>query len=313
MLEITPITTATAEIAQRIQRCLATSGMLAHRRRCYEDARLVTLADVQELLAQSALTTWLLRADDEVQGFAVTAIVNRGDARMGQLHFFVAHPAADHYAAEMLLTRLQQYWSDERVTAIRQARLDPISGIFRGEQDRALLALFAARGFVVGEVAGNMEIDARAFGWTEASQARADVLHARGITIRPANATDARGISALNHAEDLALWDYHLQATTVFERMHVAVHVGRIVGYANFFAARWDTDLPEFGPLLVASEHRKAGLGRVLTERALQYARIHGKQRVRLSTLRPTFAFYRALGFEVTVTWQEQLWKELRD
>jgi predicted N-acetyltransferase YhbS len=162
-------------------------------------------------------------------------------------------------------------------------------------------------------VAGNLESAVPHFRWTEKLQANDDALHTHGVDIRPAREADAATIRLLNHAEGLALWDYHLQATTLFERMHVAVHAGRIVGYANFFAARWDTALPEFGPLLVATEYRKTGLGSGLTARALQYAQAQGKQRVRLSTLRPTFAFYRPLGFEVTVTWQEQLWKKLRD
>jgi predicted N-acetyltransferase YhbS len=296
--------TTTADAA-RIHQCLVASGMLVHRRRCYEDVRHVTLADVQELLAQPALTTWSLLDGDDAQGFAITSIVNA----VGRLHFFVVRPDTDLHAAEMLLTHLQHHWTDERVTLIRQTRLDPISGVFRVEQAREWLTLFAEHGFVAGEIAGNMECALSQFHWTEKLQASDEALRARDIIIRPACVDDAPAISALNHAEGLALWDYHLRATTVFERMHVAVRAGHVVGYANFFAARWDTELPEFGPLLVAGAYRKTGLGSVLTARALLHAQAQSKQRVRLSTLRPTFAFYRPLGFEVTVMWQEQLSK----
>ena len=98
-------------------------------------------------------------------------------------------------------------------------------------------------------------------------------------------------------------------AANTLELMQVAEQDGQIVGYANFFASRWDTALPEFGPLLVAADRRGLGLGSVLTARAMQFARANGKRRVRLSTLR--FDFYRALGFEVTVTWHEQMRRDL--
>ncbi len=296
---------ATDDDAPLIHRCLIATGALVHRRRCYEDSRLIRLADVQEMLAQPGIMVWLAMDGDEAHGFAAVSGGHEGTRRIGRLHFFVVRPDAPRDTAARLLDHWLGAFADQQVPRVRQARLDPVSGVFRLEQDRDLLDLFAARGFSAGEVAGNMEMDVQDLRWSESPEAR-------GVTFRAGRADDLPSLSTLNRAEGLPHWDYHVRATLAadgFERMQVAEHNGSIIGYANFFAARWDSPLPEFGPLLVASAYRGMSIGRALTARAIQYAHAHGVCRVRLSTMSNHFNFYRALGFEVTVTWQEQLWK----
>ena len=317
---------ASGDLSANLHNFLLTAGSLVHRRRRCEGSHLVTLADVQGLLAHPAVAQGIIllaSEGDDLQGFAVASMVGEPAAPVGRLHFFVVQPASAHMLAEQLLDHLLARFAGYGVSTIYQARLDPISGVFRVEQDRDMIALLRSRGFADGPVAGNMEADVQDFRWTDRLQSNAAAAEAKGVLVRAGRAEDVPAIQALNRAEGLPEWDYHLDATLRAARYDLllvaedcsdasaASHDGPIVGYANYFASSWGTELPEFGPLLVASPYRRMGLGSVLTARAVQHARTNGKQRVRLSTMANRFDFYRALGFEVTVTWQEQLWKTM--
>jgi GNAT superfamily N-acetyltransferase len=282
-----------------------------HYGRCYDDSRRVPLADFEQSLAQSdPLRIFLASEGDLPLGFVAASIAPAPEGPVGRIHFFVVRPDAESSVAPSLLDRALDWFDREHASRVRQQRLDPVSGVLRTEQDRHLIDLLHARGFASGPVAGNMEIETAQFRRTDKLRAQADSAAAAGIKIRLARAEDIPAVRALNRQEGLALWDYHLDAmlaASAVERLLVAEQRGAIVAYANFLAARWDTDLTEFGPLLVSTPLRSLGLGSVLTAKALECALAHGKQRVRLSTLR--FDFYRALGFAVTVTWQEQMKK----
>ena len=306
------VSAAALDDVAAIQRCLGASGMLVHHRRCYEDSALVTLADVEDLLVRPGLCTWLLQDGAAVQAVATTSVGDEDSGRVGYLHLFVVRPDASSHTAVRLLQHLLGQWLEPPVALIRQARLDPLSSVFRIEQDRALLDLFASCGFEAGEVTGNMQTDAEDFRWNEHLQDSVDGLAAHAIRLRSGRADDLAGLRALHRAEGLSLWDTHLDATRAagqFEPLQIAERNGQIIGYANFFAGRWQSALPEFGPMLVSASERGQGMGRVLAARALQYAQAHGKRRLRLSTRASKFDFYRALGFEVALTWHEQLHK----
>jgi predicted N-acetyltransferase YhbS len=293
----------------RLWPCLRDSGMLVQRRRCIEDSSAVTQADVAELLRQPGpLHALEVRAGAETIAFSLVSLASEAVEPVGQLHGFFSQAGACLETAAELLDRTLQWFDAHGAGLVRQARRDPLSGVLRCEQDRRLIGLLQARGFALGPVAANMQTDAAQFHWTERMCAQAEALAKSGMSLRRGGAADAPAIQALNRREGLPAWDYHveaLQAVSGFDLLHVALHGDELVGYAGFFAARWSTPLPEFGPLLVASSLRGRGIGRVLTARALDFARAQGKRLVRLSTLR--FDFYRALGFELTVTWQEQM------
>lgn len=298
-----------SEVSRETFTCLRASGMLVHHGRCYEDAQSVPFGAFVQALAQTGLV-YVCRATEAgpVLAFSAARLGLTPDGTIGHILFFVVRPDASLEAASALLDRLLAWFESAQVTHVRQARLDPVSSVLRVEQDRQLIGLLLSKGFAPGPVAGNMQIDMAQFGWTGKLRAQAEAVQAAGITVRHAQPDDVPAVRALNAQEGLALWDYHVEAmlaANAVERLLLAEQNGRLVGYANFLAARWDSHLTEFGPLLVASDVRGRGLGSVLTARALDFAREHAKQRVRLSTLR--FDFYRALGFQVTVTWRETM------
>jgi predicted N-acetyltransferase YhbS len=298
-----------SEVSRETSACLRASGMLVHHGRCYEDARSVPFEAFAQALNQTELVHVCLASEaGPMLGFSAASIGQTPDGSVGRIHFFVVRPDASLEVASALLDRVCAWFESARVTQVRQSRLDPVSSVLRVEQDRQLIDLLLSRGFAPGSVAGNMEIDTAQFGWTDTLRAQAEAVQTAGITVRHARPDDVPAVRALNAQEGLALWEYHVDAmlaANAVERLLVAEQNGTLVGYANFLAARWDSNLTEFGPLLVASTVRGFGLGSVLTARALDFAREHAKKHVRLSTLR--FDFYRALGFQVTVTWRETM------
>ena len=69
-----------------------------------------------------------------------------------------------------------------------------------------------------------------------------------------------------------------------------------------------DSETAELKRLFVRPAHRHAGLGRMLTEAALEEARKLGYARVRLDTvasMREATALYRALGFQDIAAYRE--------
>jgi GNAT superfamily N-acetyltransferase len=290
-------------------RCLQASGMLVHHGRCYEDARCVPFAAFTRALAQLARMQIFSAGNERTpDGFIAVSITQSPAGAVGHIHFIVMRPDTDVRTAGSLLDRALTWCEQAGALKVRQARIDPVSSTLRVEQDRHLIDLLTSRGFAPGAVAGNMEIETSQFAWSDKLKAQTASVRAAGISIRQAKLDDVPAVRALNAQEGLALWDYHVDAMVAADavgRLLLAEQHGRLVGYANFLAARWDTDLTEFGPLLVATDLRGAGLGSVLTAHALNYARDCRKKRLRLSTLR--FDFYRALGFQTTVTWRESM------
>jgi GNAT superfamily N-acetyltransferase len=298
-----------SEVSRETFTCLRASGMLVHHERCYEDARSVPLEAFAQALDQTEFVQ-VCRATEAgpVLGFSAASIGQAAGGSVGRIHFFVVRPDASLEVASALLDRALAWFESAKVAHVRQSRLDPVSSVLRVEQDRHLIDLLLSRGLAPGSVAGNMQIDMAQFGWTNKLRAQAEAVQAAGITVRHARLEDVLAVRTLDAQEGLALWDYHVDAmlaANAIGRLLVAEQNSTLVGYSNFLAARWDSDLTEFGPLLVASNVRGLGLGSVLMAQALDFAREHARQRVRLSTLR--FDFYRALGFQVTVTWRESM------
>ncbi len=136
----------------------------------------------------------------------------------------------------------------------------------------------------------------------------------RQIAIRPAVHEDARAITALS-----AQLGYPSAAEKVRSRLESVLHCqddavwvaetaeARVVGWVHVSVRRLVESDPEaeIGGLVVDEEHRGSGAGRLLMERAEQWARAKGLPSVylRSNVLRQAaHAFYLKLGYQLVKT-----------
>jgi len=136
----------------------------------------------------------------------------------------------------------------------------------------------------------------------------------RPIAIRPATGEDAEAIAALSSP-----LGYPSAAEKVRSRLESLLHrpddavwvaetaEARVIGWVHVSVRRLVENDPEaeIGGLIVDEEHRGSGAGRLLMERAEQWARAQGLPSVylRSNVLRQAaHAFYTKLGYQVVKT-----------
>lgn len=134
---------------------------------------------------------------------------------------------------------------------------------------------------------------------------------AEGFEIRLAHSDEAPAVPAIERAAAAAFAPWGLDAlfasaTTPLEvlaeaqaRDHllVAVHGGRVIGFAMISRVDWHAHLDELG---VHPEHGRRGVGRALLDAALERAHAEGRTRMTLATMRAipfNGPWYQRLGF----------------
>ncbi|HUU12152.1 MAG TPA: GNAT family N-acetyltransferase [Terriglobia bacterium] len=131
------------------------------------------------------------------------------------------------------------------------------------------------------------------------------------IRIRPANPDDAERIAAL--ATQLGYPSTPAQVASRLERLlrddehaiFVAAQSALVVGWVHVFEKHLLESEPEaeIGGLVVDENHRRAGAGKLLMERAEEWARSRGLKSVYLRSnviRKEAHAFYEKLGYHVS-------------
>ncbi len=135
------------------------------------------------------------------------------------------------------------------------------------------------------------------------------------MRIRSATEADVEAIAALSgelgypaRSEDVGRRRSQMAAAEG-HAVYVAEDAGSVLGWIHVFGAlRLESEpFAELGGLVVAEAHRGRGIGRLLCERASQWARESGFQALRVRTRaerEATHRFYRHVGFRLAKTQQ---------
>lgn len=145
------------------------------------------------------------------------------------------------------------------------------------------------------------------------------------ITIRRANIDDAEAIanilnSVVDERKYTSLRKFSVEEEREYinsldkrEAIFVAIKDGKIVGFQDIsLFAKWSEAMSHVGNILtlILKEYRKQGIGKLLAEQTLEFARQNGYEKISTYIMEDNIDaidYYKSLGFNTVGRWSKQV------
>lgn len=294
-----------------LHRFLSTGSRFANWRGVMDAAARVPLEDLQLAFEHPAFDPegcFLALEGDTLVGFAVGTVAGK----QGRLSSLQAAPGAEWAAGEPLYAKLEEYWQARGCTTAATIGLLYVADQFRLVEDWQFIDILRTRGWRLEWESANMVLDLQAFSLAPELEAHRRQLAAEGLEVRPMRAEETEQCGEFC-ARHFPAYPYVHNAARDGgpDIVEIARQGEEIVGLSTFFGFTLSHEMPEFGPILIAPDHRGKRLGKLLLCRSHEQLKQRGYRLCRLSCYSSKYRLYSSIGYEFRERFYQVMVKEL--